>query len=213
MWHSVGDRRLIVRGRVDVAARRRGRPLPGRRCRPTRRRQARAAPSPRVRTDAGAPALDSADQVRTRWEEVKAQERDGKPTPKTLLSGVPDGLPALFEGLPNRRPRRLGWLRLAVRARCRRQGSRRRSTKYETPSSAATPHVQTGRRSQSGQTRPSKKEIGDPALRHREPGAHRRRRARDGTAEGQRKFRSALHPDMEARIAGSGRRFRDTDAR
>src|SRR6476469_4364648 len=32
------------------------------------------------------PAIDSADRVRARWEEIKAQERGGSPTPKTLLS-------------------------------------------------------------------------------------------------------------------------------
>lgn len=44
----------------------------------------------------GEPELDTADQVRTRWEEIKAQEQQGQPKPKTLLSGVPDGLPALL---------------------------------------------------------------------------------------------------------------------
>lgn len=44
----------------------------------------------------GEAALDTADQVRTRWEEVKAQERASQPKPKTLLGGVPDGLPALL---------------------------------------------------------------------------------------------------------------------
>jgi MazG family protein len=46
--------------------------------------------------DAGAQALDTADQVRSRWEAIKAAERQGQPKPKTLLSGVPDGLPALL---------------------------------------------------------------------------------------------------------------------
>src|SRR4051795_10089836 len=38
--------------------------------------------------DAGEPALDSADRVRTRWEEIKAQERKTKAAPQTLLSGI-----------------------------------------------------------------------------------------------------------------------------
>jgi tetrapyrrole methylase family protein / MazG family protein len=46
--------------------------------------------------DAGEPALETPDQVRTRWEDVKASEQKGKTAPKTLLSGVPDGLPALL---------------------------------------------------------------------------------------------------------------------
>lgn len=46
--------------------------------------------------DQGERPLDSASQVRTRWEEIKAQEQQGQPKPKTLLSGVPDGLPALL---------------------------------------------------------------------------------------------------------------------
>ena len=46
--------------------------------------------------DAGEPALDTPDQVRTRWEDVKASEQKGKAAPKTLLGGVPDGLPALL---------------------------------------------------------------------------------------------------------------------
>src|SRR5579885_2418416 len=40
------------------------------------------------RRDEGEPALDSAGQVRTRWEEVKAQERSASATPKRLLSGI-----------------------------------------------------------------------------------------------------------------------------
>lgn len=46
--------------------------------------------------DEGEPALETPDQVRTRWEDVKASEQKGKTAPKTLLSGVPDGLPALL---------------------------------------------------------------------------------------------------------------------
>jgi len=44
----------------------------------------------------GEPALDSAGQVRVRWEEVKAQERAGAAAPKTLLSGIARALPALL---------------------------------------------------------------------------------------------------------------------
>jgi MazG family protein len=44
----------------------------------------------------GEAALDSAGQVRTRWEEIKAQERSGSPKPKTLLSGIAPTLPALL---------------------------------------------------------------------------------------------------------------------
>ncbi len=42
-------------------------------------------------------AVDSADRVRTRWEEIKAQERSASPPekPKTLLSGIAPALPAL----------------------------------------------------------------------------------------------------------------------
>src|SRR6187455_2535367 len=36
----------------------------------------------------GAPALDSAGQVMTQWEEIKKQERGGADKPKTLLSGI-----------------------------------------------------------------------------------------------------------------------------
>ena len=49
--------------------------------------------------DTGEPALDSAGQVRTRWEEIKAVERTsrgGEPAPKTLLSGIAAALPALL---------------------------------------------------------------------------------------------------------------------
>ena len=46
--------------------------------------------------DDGEPSLDSAGQVRTRWEEIKAQERGTSPTPKTLLSGIAPALPALL---------------------------------------------------------------------------------------------------------------------
>jgi len=46
--------------------------------------------------DAGEPALETPDQVRTRWEDVKASEQKGKAAPKTLLGGVPEGLPALL---------------------------------------------------------------------------------------------------------------------
>src|ERR1700759_4977387 len=43
----------------------------------------------------GEPALDSAGQVKVRWEEIKAQERGGSAKPKTLLSGIAPALPAL----------------------------------------------------------------------------------------------------------------------
>src|SRR5262245_6622841 len=46
--------------------------------------------------DAGEAALDTANQVRTRWEEIKSQERGGRERPKTLLSGIPTTLPALL---------------------------------------------------------------------------------------------------------------------
>jgi len=51
---------------------------------------------------AGEASLDTAGQVRTRWEEIKAQERasrpaDGTPAaPKSLLSGLAPSLPALL---------------------------------------------------------------------------------------------------------------------
>jgi MazG family protein len=49
--------------------------------------------------EAGDAAVDSADRVRTRWEEIKAQERAASATPerpKTLLSGIAPTLPALL---------------------------------------------------------------------------------------------------------------------
>jgi len=46
--------------------------------------------------EAGEAALDTAGQVRTRWEEIKAQERQGSATPKTLLGGIAPALPALL---------------------------------------------------------------------------------------------------------------------
>ena len=51
--------------------------------------------------DAGEPPLDSAGQVRVRWEEIKAQEQSspsstGTRKPKTLLSGIAPALPALL---------------------------------------------------------------------------------------------------------------------
>jgi len=46
--------------------------------------------------DEGEAALDTAGQVRTRWEEIKAQERGASAKPKTLLSGIAPALPALL---------------------------------------------------------------------------------------------------------------------
>jgi nucleoside triphosphate diphosphatase len=46
--------------------------------------------------DTGEPALDTANQVKVRWEEIKAQERGPAATRKTLLSGIPVALPALL---------------------------------------------------------------------------------------------------------------------
>jgi len=40
--------------------------------------------------------IDSSGQVRTRWEEIKAQERRAGPKDKTLLSGIAPALPALL---------------------------------------------------------------------------------------------------------------------
>src|SRR5262249_4089837 len=48
-----------------------------------------------ARAEGEAP-LESAGQVRTRWEEIKTQERGGQARPKTLLSGIPATLPALL---------------------------------------------------------------------------------------------------------------------
>jgi MazG family protein len=49
--------------------------------------------------DTGEARLDSAGQVRTRWEEIKAREHSNKSKagrPKTLLSGIAPALPALL---------------------------------------------------------------------------------------------------------------------
>ena len=46
--------------------------------------------------DEGEAALDTAGQVRTRWEEITAEERGASPKPKTLLSGIAPALPALL---------------------------------------------------------------------------------------------------------------------
>jgi len=46
--------------------------------------------------DEGEAALATAGQVRTRWEELKAQERGANAKPKTLLSGIAPALPALL---------------------------------------------------------------------------------------------------------------------
>jgi MazG family protein len=48
-----------------------------------------------ARADDEAP-LETANQVRVRWEEVKAEERGAEPGAKTLLSGIPAALPALL---------------------------------------------------------------------------------------------------------------------
>ena len=61
----------------------------------------------------GAPALDSAGAVVRKWEELKALERAaaGKSeTPKTLLSGIPEALPALLRADQiSRRARSVGF--------------------------------------------------------------------------------------------------------
>jgi MazG family protein len=44
----------------------------------------------------GEPALDSASQVRVRWEQIKAQERAGDAPAKSLLGGIAPSLPALL---------------------------------------------------------------------------------------------------------------------
>jgi MazG family protein len=44
----------------------------------------------------GEPPLDSAGQVRTRWEAIKAEERAGAAGTKTLLGGIAAALPALL---------------------------------------------------------------------------------------------------------------------
>ena len=50
--------------------------------------------------DQGEARLDSAGQVKQRWEEIKAQERQERTTggtpPKRLLDGIPEALPALL---------------------------------------------------------------------------------------------------------------------
>jgi MazG family protein len=44
----------------------------------------------------GEPSLETAGQVKVRWEEVKSQERGGQAKAKTLLSGIPPALPSLL---------------------------------------------------------------------------------------------------------------------
>jgi tetrapyrrole methylase family protein / MazG family protein len=44
----------------------------------------------------GEPPLNSAGEVVTKWEQIKAQERGGTTTPKSLLGTVPAALPALL---------------------------------------------------------------------------------------------------------------------
>lgn len=46
--------------------------------------------------DEGEATLDSAGQVRERWEEIKAQERGASSKAKTLLSGIAPALPSLL---------------------------------------------------------------------------------------------------------------------
>jgi MazG family protein len=46
--------------------------------------------------DRGEPALDTADDVRVRWDAIKAQERGGQTAPRSLLGGVAPALPALL---------------------------------------------------------------------------------------------------------------------
>ncbi len=46
--------------------------------------------------DKGEAPLDTAHQVRVRWEEIKAQERGGDARARRLLSGIPPALPALL---------------------------------------------------------------------------------------------------------------------
>ena len=48
------------------------------------------------RRDEGEAALESAGQVRTRWEEIKAQERGAQKKAPKLLGGIPATLPALL---------------------------------------------------------------------------------------------------------------------
>lgn len=47
--------------------------------------------------DEGEPALETADEVRARWEEIKTAERGGTTKTQTLLSGLPAALPALLK--------------------------------------------------------------------------------------------------------------------
>ncbi len=119
-----GARRLRVRGGVPRADRSRGGPLHDRRL------AASASPTSWCgatrtcsRATTGEPALDSAGQVRTRWEEIKAQERGGTSdrTPKTLLSGIRAGAAGAAARVPHRRARRVGRLRLVARRRCGRE--------------------------------------------------------------------------------------------
>jgi nucleoside triphosphate diphosphatase len=46
--------------------------------------------------EAGEAPLESAGQVRTRWEEIKAEERAAQADPATLLGGLPRALPSLL---------------------------------------------------------------------------------------------------------------------
>ena len=64
--------------------------------------------------DQGEAALDTADQVRVRWEEIKATERDTKARRPTLLGGLPPALPARLLTRNDRRSRSAEWVQHCV---------------------------------------------------------------------------------------------------
>ena len=133
--------------------------------------------------DDGEPPIDSAERVRTRWEEIKAQERGGSPKPKTLLSGIAPALPALLRAYQiGVRAASVGFDWRSVRDVVDKIQEEVDELREVVEPRGHRPRARRGR-------------DGRSALLDRASVAPARDRARDRAAKGQRQVHEALHDD------------------
>ena len=135
--------------------------------------------------DQGEAALDTAGQVRTRWEEIKAQERGGAEEADDAARRDPADAAGAAARVSDRRARRLGRLRLDQSRAMWSTRSRRRSTNCGRWWRTASP-IDRDR---------AEEEMGDLLFAIANLVAQARHRARDRAAQGERQVHPPLRSD------------------
>ena len=184
-----GAGRFRLRGGVSRAARVGSRALHDRRLDPERSRTSWcAAIRTSSRATPGEPALDSAGQVRTRWEEIKAQERGARRRAEDAAQRHRGDAACAAARVSHRHAGGVGRLRLGATPTTSWRRFRRRWTNCARSSTAGP----------ADPTR-AEEEMGDLLFAMAQPVAQARDRARDRAAEGERQVHAAVRSTSNAR--------------